>query len=227
MLGDTKAVLRGYRGCAGSSTGSSVHARVHAMSVRACACAHVCVSVHLDACARARVRPCVYACLCERVWHVCGFVRFHQRNAARVCAPRRCARPAIARRRLAVFIARPAPRVAAARARLRSVRPAVSGARSAAGVTWTSRTANAPWAGRFGHTSVVDAVSGVIYVIGGYSYSGDFTFYNDVWLSTDGGARARLGRGRDRGVHSVGYSSGVLDWGTRLGYEGVLRSTKG
>ncbi len=56
----------------------------------------------------------------------------------------------------------------------------------AAGVTWTSRTTSAPWDARYGHTSVVDAVSGAIYVIGGYS--GTTTFYKDVWASTDGGA---------------------------------------
>ncbi len=54
----------------------------------------------------------------------------------------------------------------------------------AAGVTWVTRTAGAPWAGRFGHTSVIDA-AGAIYVIGG---SGDRTYFNDVWVSTDGGA---------------------------------------
>jgi hypothetical protein len=56
-------------------------------------------------------------------------------------------------------------------------------ARSAAGITWTSRTTSAPWAARNGHTSVVDA-AGAIYVIGGYSG----TSYRDVWASTDGGA---------------------------------------
>ncbi len=45
----------------------------------------------------------------------------------------------------------------------------------------------APWAARFGHTTVIDA-AGAIYVIGG-SGSGD-TVYNDVWASTDGGARS-------------------------------------
>ena len=49
----------------------------------------------------------------------------------------------------------------------------------------------APWAARRHHTSVVDAVSGAIYVIGGVG-SGSTT-YNDVWASTDGGARAGLG----------------------------------
>ncbi len=82
-------------------------------------------------------------------------------------------------------------------------------------MTWTCRTASAPWAAREWHTSVVDAVSGAIYVIGGYN-SGT-TDLQDVWASTDGGARAGLGRGGGRGVHSVGYSSGVLEWGTRLG----------
>ncbi len=54
----------------------------------------------------------------------------------------------------------------------------------AAGVTWTSRTASAPWAIRSGHTSVVDA-AGAIYVIGG---SGSRGYLQDVWVSTDGGA---------------------------------------
>ncbi len=61
-------------------------------------------------------------------------------------------------------------------------------ARLGAGVTWTCRTASAGWAGRQGHTTVVDA-AGAIYVIGGY---GDDTVYHDVWASTDGGARAGL-----------------------------------
>jgi hypothetical protein len=56
---------------------------------------------------------------------------------------------------------------------------------SAAGVTWTSRTAKAEWIARSYHTSVVDA-AGAIYVIGGTD--GDFV-HNDVWASTDGGAR--------------------------------------
>ncbi len=62
--------------------------------------------------------------------------------------------------------------------------PAGCRARSAAGVTWTSRTASAQWGYRLGYTTVVDAAS-AIYVIGGSSYSG---YYNDVWVSTDGGA---------------------------------------
>ncbi len=57
----------------------------------------------------------------------------------------------------------------------------------AAGVTWTSRTATAPWAARSEHTSVVGA-AGAIYVIGGYGGT-TTTIYQDVWLSTDGGAR--------------------------------------
>ncbi len=61
----------------------------------------------------------------------------------------------------------------------------------AAGITWTSRTASAPWVARAYHTSVVDA-AGAIYVIGG---KGDTiatgttnTYYRDVWASTNGGA---------------------------------------
>ncbi len=58
---------------------------------------------------------------------------------------------------------------------------------SAAGATWTSRTTNAPWAARRHHASVIDA-AGAIYVIGGDGGLGD-TNFQDVWVSTDGGAR--------------------------------------
>jgi hypothetical protein len=61
----------------------------------------------------------------------------------------------------------------------------------AEGVTWTLVTASAPWGGRYGHTSVIDA-AGAIYVIGGdgpgSGYNATDTFYNDVWVSTDEGA---------------------------------------
>jgi hypothetical protein len=123
-------------------------------------------------------------------------VRFHRIatscvRVASMCVrvPRGCVRPPIARRRLAVFIARPAPRVGG-RARVVAVGE-TGGARagSAAGVSWTSRTAKAGWAARRDHTSVIDA-AGAIYVIGGFS-SNRTTFYflNDVYASTDGGAR--------------------------------------
>ncbi len=67
--------------------------------------------------------------------------------------------------------------------------PSVGSRASAAGVTWTLVIANAPWGGRAYHTSVIDA-AGAIYVIGGTGYGG--TLYNDVYVSTDGGARAGL-----------------------------------
>jgi hypothetical protein len=76
------------------------------------------------------------------------------------------------------------------------VRPAGFSRVGAAGVLWTSRTASAPWAGRAGHTSVVDA-AGAIYVIGGGRYNA--TTYQDVWVSTDGGARPDSVRGGGRG----------------------------
>jgi hypothetical protein len=62
---------------------------------------------------------------------------------------------------------------------------------SAAGITWTIRTANAPWAARYGHTSVIDA-AGTIYVIGGVALDAPprpDIYLNDVWASTDGGVR--------------------------------------
>jgi hypothetical protein len=96
---------------------------------------------------------------------------------------------------------------------------------SAAGVTWTSRTTSAQWAGRYGHTSVVDA-AGAIYVIGGNTgYGTEGTYYlNDVWASTDGGARPDQVGGDGRG-----YTGWVLHGYFRgtTGYHGYHRGTKG
>jgi hypothetical protein len=91
-------------------------------------------------------------------------------------------RPLVARRQSAVSM----------RGCIRCHRP---GSRaSAAGVTWTSRTLKAEWAARWGHTTVIDA-AGAIYVIGGTSNAAPY-HYQDVWASTDGGARPpRLGDG--------------------------------
>ena len=87
-----------------------------------------------------------------------------------------------------------------------------SGSRAlAVGVSWTSRTLTAPWAARRGHTTVVDA-AGAIYVIGGYD---GFTDYNDVWASTDGGARPDSVNRDGRWVLE-GYLGGTQ------GYSGVV-----
>ncbi len=126
-------------------------------------------------------------------------------------------------------------RRAAARARLRcSAIGFRCRAHSAAGATWTSRTTSAPWAARESHTSVVDA-AGAIYVIGGYNGG---TVYQDVWVSTDEGARPVSVGGVVggytgwvlRGTH--GYQGGTLGYqGGTKGYErgtkGVRRGTKG
>jgi hypothetical protein len=58
---------------------------------------------------------------------------------------------------------------------------------------------------------VIDA-AGAIYVIGGYSFLGDTT-YNDVWVSTDGGARPDSVGGGGRG----GAPQGCC-WGYYRGY---------
>jgi hypothetical protein len=53
-------------------------------------------------------------------------------------------------------------------------------------------TANAPWAARAQHTSVIDA-AGAIYVIGGIG-GNTYTAFKDVWAGTDDGAdRTRRG----------------------------------
>jgi hypothetical protein len=208
----TVGVLGGYRGCAGSSTGflaaracasmcvfvcvqcaCACNARVRAMRVCVRACAHLCVYVHLCACAlRACARVCAYvrasvsACACVRAFPSdCIFARGCVANA---------------RVRLGAVRALPSH---GARGCGRCHRP---GSRaSAAGVTWTNRTTKAEWEARWGHTSVVDA-AGAIYVIGGDGY-GNGTYFQDVWASTDGGARPDSVQGGDRGVLEVGYSA--------------------
>jgi hypothetical protein len=44
----------------------------------------------------------------------------------------------------------------------------------------------APWAARYGHSTVIDARTRAIYVIGGHNGT---THFNDVFVSTDGGVR--------------------------------------
>ena len=82
-----------------------------------------------------------------------------------------------------------------------------SAAHVAAGASWATRTASAPWAARYYFTAVIDA-AGAIYVIGGNNGTHGPVTLQDVWVSTDGGAdRTRAGGG-----------GGVL-----RGYSGVLR----
>ncbi len=75
----------------------------------------------------------------------------------------------------------------------------------ASGATFTNHTLTAGWAGRYAHTSVIDAISGAIYVIGGRGTTNSGTYYHDVWASTDGGVRAGLSQGAVGGVVR-GYS---------------------
>jgi hypothetical protein len=145
----------------------------------------ICEFVSIYSRARARACACVYACLCERMY---GFVRFHRIAIPRVCvasgAVRAAALCATSHRSAATCGIYSSARVVAFGA------IGLACARSAAGVTWTCRTASSPWAARGGHTSVVDA-AGAIYVIGGYGGIN----YHDVWASTDGGVRPDSGGG--------------------------------
>ncbi len=59
----------------------------------------------------------------------------------------------------------------------------------ATGATWRLVVAKAPWAARDGHTTAIDA-TGAIYVLGGYTGGIYNDYYNDVRVSTDGGADA-------------------------------------
>jgi hypothetical protein len=85
-------------------------------------------------------------------------------------------------------------------------------ARMAAGATWALVIANAPWAGRYSHSTVIDA-AGAIYVLGGYSSPSPS---RDVWASTDGGA--------DWTTSGV---VGVTGWVLRGYYEGTTRVLRG
>ncbi len=96
-----------------------------------CACAFLLVCVHLCACVLACMRPCtrafVSACACvraslpDRIFARVCVVNVFMRSESVCSMSRRCARPLVERRRRAVFIARPAPRVGG-RARVVSVR---------------------------------------------------------------------------------------------------------
>lgn len=85
----------------------------------------------------------------------------------------------------------------------------------AAGVTWTSRTTNAPWPTRCWHTTLIGA-GGAIYVIGGFestSNQDQDSYYGDVWMSTNGGADRTWGvllLVLGVGGCSRGYFQGVL-----------------
>jgi hypothetical protein len=173
-----------------------------------CACARVCRYMRALECARsygfAFVSASIFVCVCvQRCVCVC---------MARLCTSRLFSGPPVARRRPVVYSARPAAR---GRARVRvCARCHRPGSRAfAAGVNWASRTASAEWAGRCGHTSVIDA-AGVIYVIGGVKDNPQPTVvYQDVWASTDGGewpdfqsVRGWLGGTQVRLVPSAGFA---------------------
>ncbi len=147
------------------------------MRALACLCVFVPMCVRHMKVSRLCVGPlCVRVCVRARLY-VC------------LCVPRRCAGSPMARRGAAVSKAWYATRERVFRPFHRSI------AVVAAGASWTSRTTSAQWAARGFHTSVVDAISGAIYVLGGGIIGG--AHYNDAWVSSDGGA------GRTRGVLGV------------------------
>ncbi len=76
----------------------------------------------------------------------------------------------------------------------------------AAGRTWTSRTTSAEWAARAWHTTVVDS-AGAIYVIGGDQ--GGTILFQDVCVSTDGGALTGLRQRGDTRGGTTGVCRGV------------------
>jgi hypothetical protein len=210
--GDTTGGLGGTRVCRGCTRSSTEFSGACARACNACACARVlmCVFAFIRVrarCVGARMRASVSTYARARAFPSdCVFAR-----ACCVCSERVCAPSHRTAATCGIYSsARAARRWPRARGCVRCHRP---GSRaSAAGVTWRCRTAKAEWAARNGHTSLVDA-AGAIYVIGGYSYSDGSTGFQDVWASTDGGARP----------NSVGGWVGELLWGTLGGTKGVTK----
>ncbi len=143
--------------------------------VSACACVCVCERVYVCVCV------CVSVCVC-----VCMYMYMHRFKHVRICM--RLCRDRTTSCNATGFFARPS-----------------SALSCAAGVTFIARTLSAPWAGRYSHTSVIDA-AGAIYVLGGLGSGA--TRFQDAWVSTDGGARAGLARTRQS--TRAGYSGGFL-----------------
>ncbi len=183
-----------------------------------CAFAIVCVRGRRN-CASVRTRACAWVCVSIGE-HFSARVSFAWACACRTTVCACVCRAAVLPPPWPLWVyssARDARAATAARACLRSVRSAGCRARLGAGVTWASRTTSAEWAGRHGHSSVIDA-AGAIYVIGGVGGKDpNYIYFNDVWVSTDGGKLDWRGTrgvlvGSSRGPRGVlaGYS-----WGPR------------
>ena len=135
-----------------------------------------------------RAFVCACECVCVRGKHLRACLRVGVSNDC-VCMPRRlCGRCGGTAGAGGIN----SSAGGAGRPRVRGVRFGAIGFRvmcaSAAGRTFANRALKAEWAARYAHTSVVDA-AGAIYVLGGESNTG---YFQDVWASTDGGARAGL-----------------------------------
>ena len=74
--------------------------------------------------------------------------------------------------------------------------------------------------------SVIDA-AGAICVIGGYSYSDSGTGFQDVWVSTDGGARLDYVGGTIGGTRWVLTGYYRVNRGNYRGNRGYYRGTRG
>ncbi len=80
-------------------------------------------------------------------------------------------------------------------------------------------SANASWAGRCGHTTVIDA-AGNIYVMGGVG-DGIGNYFNDVWVGTNKGANRTQGYSAGTQEVLTGYTGGTQE--TLKGAQGVLK----
>jgi hypothetical protein len=170
-----------------------------------CVCVFACVCICVCARISLRERVCAYSCVCPGMCaSVCARVHVFLQFCifARVCecAARGCVGSPMGTG--GIYSAACDARTTA----VKSAALALAIGRFAcvhAGATWTSRTTSAPWAARYGHTSVVDA-AGATYVLGGHN--GGSTYYRDVWASTDGGAdRTRAGCSGSTGWVGRGY----------------------
>ena len=89
-------------------------------------------------------------------------------------------------------------------------------------------SANASWAGRCGHTTVIDA-AGNIYLMGGLKAGPGDGYFNDVWVGTNKGANRTQGYSAGTQEVLTGYTGGTQE--TLKGAQGVLteasRGTQG
>jgi hypothetical protein len=98
--------------------------------------------------------------------------------------------------------------------------------KSSDGISWTNVTDNAPWYGRRGHALITfnDGNGDALYLIGGFSVNestGERSYNNDVWKSSDGHAWEKIKNNTDVAL------SDTTDWVARMHHKVVITKRAG